>query len=256
MKPKRQPRNSRAAKSDDLLPFPYPAPKTEKVLRAKTETQSLYIKLINGNVLTFGLGPAGTGKTFIAAWLAAEALESGDCKKLYITRPAIEAGESIGFLPGEMEDKIGPYFAPVREALERRLGKGQTEYMLKSGKIEFVPLAFMRGRTFDDSWVIADEMQNATPKQMKMLLTRVGRNTKLIVNGDLKQSDIPGTNGLYDAKDRLRGLGGIAFCTFGREDVVRSGLARIIVDAYEGEADDQTLPLFLTKPLDRSPSSE
>lgn len=255
MKRERQSRNARAARSDDLLPFSYPAPKSEMALKPKTDNQKLYIKLINGNVLTFGLGPAGTGKTFIAAWMAADAFERGDIRKLYITRPIVEAGESIGFLPGEMEEKIDPYFAPVREALERRLGKGAFEYMLKDKRIEFVPLAFMRGRTFDDAWIIADEMQNATPRQMKMLLTRVGQGAKIIVNGDLKQSDIPGVNGLYDAQDRFRGLGGIAFCRFTRDDVVRSGLARVIVEAYEGD-EAAKLPAFLTKPLDRSSADQ
>lgn len=216
-----------------------------KTLTPKNEAQKAYLNSMRVNTLTIGLGPAGTGKTFLAAWEAADLLDSGDVKKIIVTRPIVEAGESLGFLPGEMEEKIDPYFVPVREAIERRLGKGATEYFLKSEAIEFVPLAYMRGRTFDDAFVILDEAQNTTPKQMKMFLTRVGHNTKLVVNGDLKQSDITGPNGLYDATERLTGIPGIRFCAFTRADVVRSGLAQVIVDAYEG---DEAIPLpkFIT----------
>ena len=240
-------------RQDASLPslFPEPTARAERVekmktLTAKTAAQKTYLNSIHTHTLTFGLGPAGTGKTFLAAWTAADLFDRGEIKKIIITRPAVEAGENLGFLPGEMDEKIEPYFAPVREALERRLGKGPVEYFLKNEDIVFVPLAYMRGRTFDDAFVILDEAQNTTPKQMKMFLTRTGERTRLVVNGDLKQSDIPGTNGLWDASQRLHGIADINICTFTRADVVRSGLAQVIVDAYEGEEDAPTLPSFIT----------
>jgi phosphate starvation-inducible PhoH-like protein len=232
-------RNTRDQRQEDPFPERIERPRPRvTTLTAKNPRQKLYLKLIESQELVFGLGPAGTGKTFLAAWKAAEAFEKGLTERIIVTRPAIEAGEALGFLPGEMEEKIDPYFAPVREALEYRLGKGALAYMLKRGQCRFVPLAFMRGTTFRDSWVLADEMQNSTPRQMKMLLSRAGEGSRVIVNGDLRQSDIPGPNGLADAISRLRDIPRIGFCTFLREDVVRSGLARLIVDAYEGTVDE------------------
>ena len=237
---------------NDSLPLPFEeAPRYERVEKMKTLTpknprQKFYLNAVQHKTLTFGLGPAGTGKTFLAAWTAADLFDRGEIKKIIVTRPAVEAGENLGFLPGEMEEKIDPYFVPVREALERRLGKGAVEYHLKDKNIEFVPLAFMRGRTFDDAFVILDEAQNTTPRQMKMFLTRIGERSRVVVNGDLKQSDIPGINGLADAIDRLEGVSDIVVHKFTREDVVRSGLAQVIVDAYEGD-DAQKLPSFITQ---------
>jgi phosphate starvation-inducible PhoH-like protein len=209
-----------------------------------TAMQAEYMASIYANTLTFGTGPAGTGKTFVGAWIAADMFDKRECDKLIITRPAIEAGEELGFLPGELEDKVAPYFVPVREALERRLGKSRVEYELKAEKIEFVPLAYMRGRTFDNAFVMLDEAQNTTPKQMKMFLTRIGKHSKVIVEGDLRQSDIPGENGLQDAIERLRRIPSIGMTHFSRADVVRSGLAQVIVDAYEGE---EELPAFVLR---------
>lgn len=243
----RKQRRIQASTFDGQTPFSLHNTRAKRdiELKPKNDSQALYLKLIDGNPLTFGLGPAGTGKTFLAAWKAAEHLGDKKVERIIVTRPIVEAGEELGFLPGELADKIAPYFTPVREALERRLGRGSVEYMLKDGTLEFVPLAYMRGRTFDDAYVILDEAQNTTPKQMKLFLTRVGERTRLIVNGDLLQSDIAGPNGLYDAVERLRGLKGVGVMKFSRDDVVRSGLARVIVDAYEGQ-DAPPLPAFIT----------
>jgi phosphate starvation-inducible PhoH-like protein len=244
-------RQGRSSRSDPVVFHDQRTPdRVEKlyVLTAKTDAQRSYLNSIKVNTLTFGLGPAGTGKTFVAAWIAADMFERGDYTKLIITRPAIEAGEELGFLPGELEDKIEPYFVPVRETLERRLGKGKVEYLIKNEEIIFVPLAYMRGRTFDDAVVLLDEAQNTTPKQAKMFLTRIGERSKVIVNGDLNQSDIPGRNGLEDAITRLEGMKTIGVTRFSREDVVRSGLAQMIVEAYEGPPNDNqpSLPGFIT----------
>lgn len=222
----------------------------EKILTPQNAAQQAYLDSLEVNSLTFAIGPAGTGKTYLSAWTAADMLDEGAIKKIIISRPAIEAGENLGFLPGEMEEKIAPYFVPVREALERRLGAGAVEYYIKSKVIEFVPLAYMRGRTFDDAFVILDEAQNTTPKQMKMFLTRTGRNSRIVVDGDLRQSDIEGDNGLLDAIHRLRHMKHTAVIEFKRADVVRSGLAQMIVDAYEGTDDyeiGERVPDFLLR---------
>jgi phosphate starvation-inducible PhoH-like protein len=246
--------NKRAGSEMGLLPFDL----SERVkperrlteLTAKNPRQKQYLNSMSANTVTFGLGPAGTGKTFLSAWTAADAFDKGDYERLIITRPAVEAGENLGFLPGELEDKIDPYFVPVREAIQKRLGKGSTEYHMKKGTILFVPLAYMRGRTFDDAFVIADEMQNATPAQMKMFLTRIGDRCKYVVNGDLNQSDIPGPNGLKDAVGRFAGARGCGTTVFTRDDVVRSGQAQVFVDGYEGDGADK-LPAFLARLAER-----
>ena len=167
--------------------------------------------------------------------LAAEALEKRQIVKIVVTRPAVEAGESLGFMPGEMDEKYEPYFRPVRDALEEYFGSGALEYYMKSGIVEARPLAFLRGATIKDSWLIADEMQNATPTQMKMLLTRIGENSKFILNGDPSQCDLPASVrcGLTDALNRLRKIGGLNTVVFGQDDIVRSGIVQEIVRAYE-----------------------
>jgi phosphate starvation-inducible PhoH-like protein len=185
------------------------------------------------NTLTFGVGPAGTGKTWLAATRAAQRLAAGEIERIVITRPAIEAGENLGFLPGNLDEKYEPYFRPVRDALEETLGCGTVEYMLKAGTIEVRPLAFLRGTTFKNCWVIADEMQNTTPAQMKMFLTRIGEDCRVIVNGDPLQTDIAGKSGLSDALDRLKAMKSVEFCWFTREDIVRSGLCQAIAERYE-----------------------
>lgn len=207
--------------------------KETRPLTPRNHRQKTYINQIQTEDLTFGYGAAGTGKTFIAAYLAGDAFANGDVKRIIVTRPIVEAGESLGFLPGGVDEKIDPYFIPVLEALEKRLGKGPVSYMREKGELMFVPFAFMRGRTFDDAFIILDEAQNTSPTQMKMFLTRPGDRSKVVVNGDLKQSDIPGVNGLQDAVVRFRGKAEMTF--FLNSDVVRSRIAAMAVDAYDGE---------------------
>lgn len=219
---------------------PVPAPRNLAPIKAKTYSQAAYMKAIETKKLIFGIGPAGTGKTFVATALAADRLKAKEIDKLILTRPAVEAGESLGFLPGEMDEKFDPYFRPVRNVLEARLGKGFTEYAIKSGKIEAMPLAYMRGHTFDKCFVLLDEAQNTTPVQMKMFLTRIGEESTVIVDGDPTQKDIRGSSGLLDAVDKMDGHPDVAVIRFYREDVVRSGLVQDILQAYENtdEASD------------------
>ena len=202
-------------------------------IEPKTENQKRYINAIKHHTLTFATGPAGTGKTWLCAALAAEALIENRVKKIIITRPAVEAGEHLGFLPGELDEKFDPYLTPFREVLNERLGKTKVDYLIKTGKIEATPLAYMRGRTFKECYVILDEAQNTTPTQMKMFLTRIGYDCKVIVNGDMSQKDINGNSGLEDAVKRLSFIPSVKHVRFTREDIVRSGLVQEIVSAYE-----------------------
>lgn len=213
-------------------------PKQQKLpLEARNPAQQKYINAIKTNCLTFGLGPAGTGKSYCAGALAAQALESGRIERIIFTRPAVEAGEQLGFLPGKLEDKFSVYIDAFRDILHERLGKGVVEYCLRHGRIVGAPLAFMRGKTFNAStFVILDEAQNVTPTQMKMFLTRIGEDCKVVVNGDANQSDIRGPNGLDDAVDRLRGVPGVHIHTFEKSDSVRSGLVRDVLDRYDNIA--------------------
>lgn len=213
---------------------PHTPSRNREPLAAKTEAQRKYLAAIRNFTVTFGVGPAGTGKTYIAAAFAAQALEAGEIDKIIITRPAVEAGESMGFLPGELDEKYEPYLTPLREVFNERLGRSQTEYLIKTGRIEAVPLAFMRGRTFRDSFVLLDEAQNVTRQQMKLFLTRIGENCKVVVDGDVRQSDLKeGMSGLEDALRRLKFIPSIKVVTFTRDDIVRSGLVQEIVQSYE-----------------------
>jgi phosphate starvation-inducible PhoH-like protein len=188
--------------------------------------------------IVFGIGPAGTGKTWLAAMRAGEALKAGVIDKIIITRPAVEAGENLGFLPGELEEKYEPYFRPVREALVQSLGSAHLEYLMRAGKIEPRPLALLRGASIDGAWILADEMQNATRTQFKLLLTRGGEGTKFIVNGDPRQTDLPkGHSGLADAISRLGRVRGIEVVKFTTGDIVRSGLTQRVVEAFENGED-------------------
>jgi phosphate starvation-inducible PhoH-like protein len=205
----------------------------ETAFRPINTSQARYAGLIGSMELVFGLGPAGTGKTYVAGMLAAEALLEGRVKRIIATRPIVEAGEELGFLPGELEEKTAPYFRPLREVLERRLGRGHVEALIKGRKIEMLPLAFMRGHSFQDAFVILDEAQNTTPTQMKMFLTRQGEGSVVVVDGDSTQKDIPGPSGLVDAVRRLRDLPSVGVHRFTREDIVRSGLVQAIVERYE-----------------------
>jgi phosphate starvation-inducible PhoH-like protein len=214
-------------------PIPVPHPKASiEPLKAQTPNQERYIKAIKSSTLVFGTGPAGTGKTYIAGALAAESYLSGAVEKIIITRPAVEAGESMGFLPGELDEKFEPFIQAFRSVLTERLGKGHVDYLLKSGKIEAQPLAYMRGLTFRNSFVIMDEAQNATPTQMKLFLTRIGEPCKVVVNGDLDQQDIHGKSGLEDAINRIGYIPAVKVVRFCMDDVVRSGLVKEIVGAY------------------------
>ena len=203
-------------------------------LSAQTPAQQQYINAIRNHCLTFGTGPAGTGKSYCAGALAAEALESGRIERIILTRPAVEAGENLGFLPGEVEDKYAVYIDAFRDILNERLGSGVVDYCLRHGRIVGAPLAYMRGKTFsNNTFVILDEAQNTTPAQMKMFLTRIGEHAKVVINGDIRQSDLRGPNGLEDAINKVKGLPGVYIHTFERGDIVRSGLVRKIMDRYE-----------------------
>lgn len=205
-------------------------------LRPRNKAQKDYIHAIAHHCLTFGIGPAGTGKSYCAGAIAAQAMQSGQIERIIITRPAVEAGESLGFLPGDLDEKFAAYIDAFRDILNERLGAGTVKYLMRHGRIVAAPLAYMRGRTFkEDTFVILDEAQNTTPAQMKMFLTRIGEDCKVVINGDVKQSDIKGDNGLADAIKRLEGLQSVAIHTFEREDIVRSGLVRDVIDRYECE---------------------
>ncbi len=214
----------------------YSAQRTLLPLLARTPAQQRYISAIQNHCLTFGIGPAGTGKSYCAAALAAEALESGQIERIILTRPAVEAGEQLGFLPGAVNEKFAVYIEAFRDILNERLGPGTVDYCIRHGRIVAAPLAFMRGKTFNNrTFVILDEAQNTSIAQMKMFLTRIGEDCKVVVNGDIKQSDIRGPNGLADAIERLSSLRSVFVHEFARADIVRSGLVRDIIDCYEPE---------------------
>lgn len=213
-------------------------PRAPSELKPLNEKQAAYIETIRSHALTFGIGPAGTGKTYIATSLAVDAFMEGKVDRIIITRPVVEAGEALGFLPGEIEEKFAPYLAPVRQILEKRMGFGAVEMLLKNGKIECLPFAYMRGHTLDRAFVLLDEAQNTTPTQMKMFLTRIGDGCRVVVDGDLSQKDIQGPSGLADALRRLGDYSSIGFTVFGRADVVRSGLVAQILRAYDDAISD------------------
>jgi len=215
-----------------ITEFRHPEIKNKPV-SALNPKQKDYIKSIKSHLVTFGVGPAGTGKTYVCGALAAEAISKKETEKIVVTRPVCEAGENLGFLPGEIEDKFAPYFQPFKDVLEERLGKCHVEGLQKAGRIETAPLAYMRGRSFKNCWVILDEAQNCTPTQMKLFLTRIGENCTVIVNGDYSQRDQKGDCGLLDAMTRLNHLPQCNVIDFEREDIVRSGLVQQIVEAYE-----------------------
>lgn len=217
---------------ENILSFVHPLPKI-KPFKYLNAPQRLYGNAIETFPLVFGLGPAGTGKTYVCGALAAEALKEKRIEKIIITRPAVEAGESLGYLPGTKEEKYEPWLQPFRDVLHERLGKSAVDYHLNHGKIEGAPLAYMRGRTFKNAFVIMDEAQNATPAQMQMFLTRIGDNCTVIVNGDLNQTDLPGISGLAEALRILSAIQSIKVITFKAADSVRSGLCKEICEAYE-----------------------
>ena len=206
-----------------------------KRIVSKTEGQQQYVEAIKTSGLTFAVGPAGTGKTFLAIAMAAVAYRNKEVERLILTRPAVEAGEKLGFLPGDMAQKVDPYLRPLYDALYEIVGIEAYQRMMERGAIEVAPLAFMRGRTLSDAFIILDEAQNTTPEQMKMFLTRMGKNARCVVTGDPSQIDLPNfkKSGLLIALDVLQGIEGISVARLGREDVVRNDLVGRIVSAYE-----------------------
>ena len=206
-----------------------------KPIKAKTIGQKHYVKTIKSNTVVLGLGPAGTGKTFLAVAMAVEALRQKSVSRIILTRPAVEAGERLGFLPGDLQSKIDPYLRPLYDALFEMLGADNFQKYMERGTIEIAPLAYMRGRTLDDSFIILDEAQNTTGEQMKMFLTRLGYNSKAVVTGDLSQTDLPRgvKSGLSTAATILSGIEGIGIYEFSERDVVRHHLVRKIITAYD-----------------------
>ena len=206
-----------------------------KGIKPKTLGQWQYLQAIRQYDLVFGIGPAGTGKTYLAVAAAVAALKNRRVSRIVLARPAVEAGEKLGFLPGDMQDKVNPYLRPVYDALDETLGPEQARKNMERGTIEVVPLAYMRGRTLDDAFIILDEAQNTTPQQMKMFLTRLGLNSCAVINGDITQVDLPSgqVSGLIDAERLLNGIRGVGFCYLSKLDVVRHPLVQKIIEAYD-----------------------
>lgn len=207
---------------------------TGKPIKAKTVGQSKYVNSIKKNTIVFGVGPAGTGKTYLAVALAVRAFKAHEVQRIILTRPAVEAGEKLGFLPGDLQNKVDPYLRPLYDALFDMMGSEAFQRNMERGCIEVAPLAYMRGRTLDDSFIILDEAQNTTSAQMKMFLTRLGFNSKMVITGDITQIDLPGgaRSGLKDCIKILRNIEGIGSCTFDEKDVVRHRLVQDIIKAY------------------------
>ena len=208
---------------------------TGKPVFAKTLNQKKYVKSIEQQDLIFGVGPAGTGKTYLAVIKGVTLLKNQEVKRIILTRPAVEAGESLGFLPGDLKEKVDPYLRPLYDALHDSLGVEQTEMLIAKGTIEIAPLAYMRGRTLDDAFVILDEAQNTTDQQMKMFLTRLGFNSKMVVTGDISQIDLPKgiKSGLITATRILESIDNVAICQFDVSDVIRHPLVQKVIDRYE-----------------------
>ncbi len=208
-----------------------------RVISPKTRNQKTYIDAIRQNDIVFGIGPAGTGKTYLAVAMAVSALVNKQVRSIILTRPAVEAGEKLGFLPGDMAQKVNPYLRPLHDALNDMLGSEKSTDLIEKGVIEIAPLAFMRGRTLSNAFVILDEAQNTTREQMKMFLTRIGFDSLAVITGDSTQVDlpVPRHSGLLEAKKLLKNINGIRFCNFGKEDVVRHPLVQKIIQAYENK---------------------
>lgn len=225
----------------------------KKHISPRSSLQASYFRAIDGNELVFGLGPAGTGKTYLAVAKAVEALTTGEVDRIILSRPAVEAGEQLGFLPGDMQEKVDPYLRPIYDALFDMLPQDQVEKRMEKGEIEIAPLAFMRGRTLSNAFVILDEAQNTTAVQMKMFLTRLGEGSSMVVTGDLSQVDLPHgvRSGLRDAIETLDGVKGVGLIRFTQKDVVRHRLVKRIVDAYDKAAKDRVDAEIYEKPRGR-----
>ena len=230
---------------------------TKEPIRPKTEGQKRYFSAIKASDITFGIGPAGTGKTFVPTALAADMLRNGDIKQIILTRPAVEAGDSMGYLPGELDEKFDPYFAPVKAILEERLGGGFVEHAIKSGKIVTRPFSHMRGHTFKDAFIILDEAQNTTVAQMYLFLMRIGENTKVVIDGDLNQQDVPGRSGLLDGIEKLHDMQEVSVVRFTASEIIRSKISKKIIQRYIKGSEDlndldclndtDTLPGFINR---------
>jgi len=207
-------------------------------IKSKTYGQRQYVQAIRDHEITFAIGPAGTGKTFLAVAMAVNAFRSHEVSRIILTRPAVEAGEKLGFLPGDLQNKVDPYMRPLYDALQELMGAEQYLKNLEKGLIEVSPLAYMRGRTLDEAFIILDEAQNTTPEQMKMFLTRLGFNSRAVITGDITQIDLPGDrkSGLKEARNILQGVEGLAFVELTQRDVVRNALVQRIIKAYERDA--------------------
>lgn len=235
---KKDKRTNRRDKKIDFIDSPseefyFQGKQSKIVINPKTASQKKYINCITNNTLTFCTGVAGSGKTFIAASIAAKLLDENKYEKIYLTKPAVTAGEEFGHLPGELNEKYKPYLEPFEDIFIKQLGKGYYEYLLKVGRIVPKPMAFLRGVTFNNTIVLLDEAQNTSPIQMKLFLTRLGENCKVIVSGDTAQKDIRTQSGLDDALNRLSHTPDVAYCHFDITDCVRSDLVKNILSAYE-----------------------
>ncbi len=219
----------------DLLPQKISIKTPIRSVVPRSINQTKYLRQIEKNDLVFGIGPAGTGKTYLAVAMAVSMLTAKAVRRIILARPAVEAGERLGFLPGDLQDKVDPFLRPLYDALYDMIESEKVQKMMEWGVIEVAPIAFMRGRTLSDSFIIMDEAQNATSEQMKMFLTRIGINSKTVITGDITQIDLPRgqTSGLIESSRILKGVEGISFCNFDKRDVVRHRLVRLIVQAYE-----------------------
>jgi len=230
----------------------------KRTVQPRSINQRKYVEAIEQNDMTFGVGPAGTGKTYLAVAMAVAAMNAKKVSRIVLVRPAVEAGERLGFLPGTLQDKVDPYLRPLYDALYDLLEPDKVDKMLEKNVIEVAPLAFMRGRTLNDAFIIMDEAQNTTVEQMKMFLTRMGNNSKAVITGDITQIDLPNPrkSGLLDAINVLDGVEGIHFCHFEDTDVVRHALVQRIVRAYESvKSQQQELPLSLGEAIEVGPQS-
>lgn len=212
------------------------------IVKARTENQLKLVRLYDENDLLFAVGPAGSGKTYTAIALAVRALKNKEVKRIILTRPAVEAGEKLGFLPGDMKEKLDPYLQPLYDALNDMIPAAKLQKYIDDGTVQIAPLAYMRGRTLDNAFVILDEAQNTTLSQLKMFLTRMGRSAKFIVTGDITQIDLPrkSDSGLVKSMELLRGIKGIGIVEFGRGDIIRHKLVQFIVKAFDKEYDNET----------------
>ncbi|QNK60781.1 MULTISPECIES: PhoH family protein [Paenibacillus] len=235
-------RNMQAEELLDLFKKEIASTFRGKKIMVKTIGQRHYVKTIKKRDIVFGIGPAGTGKTYLAVVLAVVALKEGAVKRIVLTRPAVEAGENLGFLPGDLQEKVDPYLRPLYDALHDVLGPEQTAKALERGLIEIAPLAYMRGRTLDDSFIILDEAQNTTPEQMKMFLTRLGFGSKMVITGDVTQIDLPRgkSSGLVEAQRILKDIEEIGMIFFAEQDVVRHSLVQKIIVAYNHDAENKS----------------